>query len=64
MNKLALPNRVSLVQPSNLPFPNDMHCLVAFDRSPYAFWRPESEARDYALFDEAVVLLNDVIQIR
>jgi hypothetical protein len=34
VNKLALPNHVSLVQPSNLSFPDHMHCLVAFDRPP------------------------------
>jgi hypothetical protein len=61
MNKLALPYHVSLVQPSNLPLPNHMHCLVAFDCPPCAFWRPEAEARGDALFDEAVVLLNDVV---
>ena len=61
VNELALPNHGSLVQPSNLPFPNHMHRLVAFDRPPCAFWRSESEARGNGLFDEAVVLLNDVV---
>jgi hypothetical protein len=61
VNKLALPNDVSLVQPSNLPFPNHVHRLVAFDRPPCPFSRPESEARGDALLNEAVVLLNDVV---
>jgi hypothetical protein len=58
MNELALPYHVSLAQPPNLPLPNYMHCFVAFDRLPGALWRPESEARVDALFDEAVVLLK------
>jgi len=61
VNKLALPYHVCLGQPSDLPFPNHVHRLVAFDRSPCAVWRPEAEARDVALFDESVVLLKDVI---
>ncbi len=32
MNKLGLPHHVCLVQPSDLPFPDHMHRLVAFDR--------------------------------
>ena len=53
VDKLALPDHVSLIEPSDLPFPDHVHCLVAFDRPPRPFWRPESDARGNALFDEA-----------
>jgi hypothetical protein len=60
VKKLALTITSPLSQPSDLLFPNHVHCLIAFDRRPCAFWRPESEARCDALFNKVVVALNDV----
>jgi len=37
-----------------------MHCLVALDRSARTLHRSEIETRDNPLFDEAMVLLDDV----
>jgi len=61
VNKLALAYHISLVQPPDLSFQNHVHRLVALDRPPCPYWRPESEARGNAFFDDAVILLNDVV---
>src|SRR5689334_5805710 len=41
-----------------------MHRLVALDGSTSALHRPEPETRRNTLLDEAMVLLQDVVQIR
>jgi hypothetical protein len=62
--ELALTYRIALRHPSDLPHPDRMHCLVTIDRYPWRFRRSESEPRCYLLLDEAMVLHNEVVQIR
>ena len=64
MDELTLAHRITLCQPADLSFANRVHCLVTFDGSPGSLRRPESEAGNNTLLDEAVVLLDDIVQIR
>jgi hypothetical protein len=61
MNKAALPQNITFRQPTDLAFPDHMHCLVTIDRPPGSFRRPKPETRRDSLFDEPVVLFNDVV---
>ena len=63
MDRLTLSEHIALDQPADLPFPDGVHCFVTLDCSAGRFRRTESEARGDALLDEAVVLLNDVVQV-
>jgi hypothetical protein len=63
MNELALRNSIALGDPADLTFADCMHRLVALDSSARALHRSESEACANPLLDEAMVLLDDVVQI-
>src|SRR5690348_3175709 len=51
-------------EPPNLTFADCVHCLVAFDGSRSTLNRSKSEARRNPLLYEAMVLLDDVVQVR
>src|SRR5262249_28932362 len=63
MDELTLTNRITLSDPTDLPFSDCMHRFVALDRSACAVGRSKSEARRNPLLDEPVILLDDVVQI-
>ena len=64
VDEFTLSDRVTLRQPPDLTLPNHMHRLVTFNRSPGCLHRPEAQARRDSLLDEAMVLLDNVIQVR
>jgi hypothetical protein len=56
--------RIALGNPADLIFADGMHRLVAFHPSACTLDRAESEPRGDPLFDEPMVLLDDVVQVR
>jgi hypothetical protein len=64
MDELALPDHIVFVQPSDLPFSNQMHGLVTVDRLQSPFHRPKPETRRNSFLDESVALLDHIVQIR
>jgi hypothetical protein len=63
-DELRLAENISLRQPSDLPLADDVHCFVPSDRTQGAFHRPEPLAGDHPLLHKAMVLFDDVVQIR
>ena len=61
MNETLLPDHISLRQPPDLSFPDQMHRLVTIDRPQGPFRRPEPQTRGNPLLDKSVVLLNGLI---
>src|SRR5262252_3778086 len=63
VDELALRYSIALGDPADLTFVDGMHRLIAFDGSTSALDRSESEACGNPLLDEAMVLLDDIVQI-
>ena len=61
MYESTLADDITFRQPTDLPFPDQMHRLVTVDRPRRTFCRPEPQARRNALLDKSMVLLNDVV---
>ena len=64
MNETNLASDIALGQPSHLPFFDHVHGFISGYRIYRSLHRAEPEAGRDPLFDEPVVLLNDVVQKR
>src|SRR5262249_22315208 len=58
-----LPTDVAFVYSLNLPFSDDVHCLVPADRPPRRLETEEAETGIDSTFYESVVLLEDIIEV-
>src|SRR6266700_3156868 len=56
-----LPQDVSFFHATHLPFPDHVHHLVALQGSPRGLERKEAHPGLNAPFDEAVILLDEII---
>lgn len=63
MNESPLADGIAFWQPADLSLSYRVHSLVTLDRSQRSFNRPEAEAGSDALFDESVILLDDVVHV-
>ena len=59
----SLPQDVSFVDTAHLPFPDHMYDLVALQGSPCRLHRKEAHPWFDQPFDEAMVLLDEVVQV-
>src|SRR5258708_37151715 len=59
-----LPDGVSFGEPPNLSFSDHVHRFVALNGVQCAIDRPEPETGRDSFLNEAVILLDDVVQIR
>ncbi len=58
-----LASDISFVYPLHLPFPHDVHHLIALERSPRCLQGKEAHARFDEPFDEAAILLHNVVEV-
>src|ERR1044072_216064 len=58
-----LSNDIALCEPAHLPLTNHVHRLVPLDRSQRTIHRSEPEAGSNPLLHEAMILLQNIIQI-
>ena len=63
VNELSLADWIALRDPPNLAFADCVHRLVALNGSARTLGGTEAEARRYPLLDEAMVLLQNIIQV-
>ena len=59
----SLPSHISFVHPVHLSLANHVHRFIVLERSSCRFYGKEAQPRFDQPFDEAVVLLNQVIQV-
>ena len=62
-HELDLPADVSSPNPARLPFSDHAHRLIALQRSPRCLKRKEAHPRFDESFDEAMVLLDEVVEV-
>ena len=55
---------IAFREPADLTLTNDVHCLVSCDGAQGSRRRPEPLTRGDPLLHKAVILFNDVVQIR
>ncbi len=63
VDEMALSYRIGFAGPPDLTFADCMHLLITRNRPPRPLRRTETQARPDPLLDEAMVLLDDVVQI-
>jgi len=64
VNEGTLTEHIAFGQPAHLSFADHVHRLVPVNRVQRALNRTKTETRGNALLDEAVILLDHVVQIR
>ncbi len=62
-NECHLREEVSLVDSSHLLFPDHVHDFIALEGSPCRVKRKEAESWFEQLFDEPMILFNDVVEV-
>lgn len=63
VDESSLTYYVALPKPTDLPFSDRVHRLVTFDRAPRFFGRSKPQARGDSLFNETVILFQDIVEV-